>query len=202
MPEAAPHGVVRHAVILLGIEGVGLVVADLQPDPLAQGREHRGRAACPRVTRARSAVRSAPFISGVIECTERTTGCPPGPWRSTSCPRSPADRAGTSATSAPPCPDLEIGIAGDRRPVDHRRDRGRVAGIAVAVDHQPRDAAENRRQLEARRDEDRDLGRADIPGDVALLVGGGKAEPLSSGGIILPAWSQITTPRGGNRRSC
>ena len=71
---------------------------------------------------------------------------------------------------------VEPGIAGDRGAVADLGDRGRMAGGAVAVDHQARIDLGDHRRVEGRRQQPADRIGADVPGDVPLHVGGGDAE--------------------------
>ena len=71
-------------------------------------------------------------------------------------------------------------IARHLRAVALLRDRGLVARGAVAVDHEPRISREYGGGVESLRQPARDLGRALVPGDVAVEVALDQTEPLEA----------------------
>src|SRR5215218_5944230 len=87
------------------------------------------------------------------------------------------ERPEPEPVSAPPLGLVESDIAGDRSRLADLGDAGRAPRRAVEVDQQARVSGEEERSVENAGKPHRDLGGAEIPGDVAIELGRRQAEP-------------------------
>src|SRR5215207_11489943 len=78
---------------------------------------------------------------------------------------------------APPLGLVEPDVAWDRSRLADLGDAGRALRRAVEVDQQARVSGEEQRRVENAGKPHRDLGGAEIPGDVAIELGRRQAEP-------------------------
>ena len=195
--EAAPGGV---AVDRVARERaiIGLVVADheavLRPRPSRSGRAKRSSASHRMPT---CQGRGQPRQIGVKLWIVTMAGGQPAA-------RARVDRGrdrGIVGIVEALDPPLDLGlvrprVAGHHRAVGEAHHEGRVVPAPVGVDDEPGEPREDRRSPEAPRERARDVGGADVVGDVALetRLSGSPRSP-KSGGTAFEAWShRISRP--------